>query len=116
MLKVPHHGSEHNTSLAFAKAITADKYVFCGNGAHQNPDLDVVKAYINSRIGTASQRSSSPEAKRRFRLVFNYHPDNETGAHRTHLRKIFGHVEARQVAPSKISSTFIKGSSQVFSV
>ncbi|MDP6580371.1 MAG: hypothetical protein QF681_06925, partial [Vicinamibacterales bacterium] len=116
VLKVPHHGSEHNTSLAFAKAITADKYVFCGNGAHQNPDLDVVKAYINSRIGTASQRSLNPEAKRRFRLVFNYHPDNETGAHRTHLRKILGHVEARQAASSKISSTFIKGSSRVFSV
>jgi len=116
VLKVPHHGSEHNTSLAFAKAITADKYVFCGNGAHQNPDLDVVKAYINARIGTASERSSNPEAKRRFRLVFNYHPDNETGARRTHLRKILGHVEARKAASSKISSTFIKGSSQVFSV
>ena len=116
VLKVPHHGSEHNTSLAFCKAITADKYVFCGNGAHDNPDLDVVKAYIDSRIGPAVRRSSNPETGRKFRLVFNYHPDNETGACKTHLKKILKHVEARKKSSSQLSSTFIKGSSANFAV
>ena len=116
LLKVPHHGSEHNTSVAFTKAITADKYVFCGNGAHENPDLDVVQAYIDSRIGKASQRSSNPEVNRRFRLIFNYHPDNETGSREKHLRKILRTVETGEAASSKLSSTFIKGSSGVFSV
>lgn len=116
LLKVPHHGSEHNTSVAFAKAITADKYVFCGNGAHENPDLDVVKAYINSRIGTASQRSGNDETKRSFRLVFNYHPDNETGTHRNHLNKIRDLVESRAASSSKLKSSFISGSSRIYSV
>ena len=48
---------------------------------------------------------------RKFRLVFNYHPDNETGAHRTHLRKLVKLVQDRKKQLSKISSTFIKGSS-----
>ncbi len=116
VLKVPHHGSEHNTSLAFCKAITADKYVFCGNGAHDNPDLDVVKAYIDSRIGPAERRSDNPETGRKFRLIFNYHPDNETGARKTHLKRILGHVEARTKSSAQLSSTFIKGSSANFTV
>lgn len=116
VLKVQHHGSEHNTSLDFARAITADKYVFCGNGAHENPDVDVVKAYIDSRIGSDSQRSKNPEVDRRFRLVFNYHPDNETGSHKSHLEKVRKLVENREKNSSKLSSTFIKGSSAVFTV
>ena len=116
ILKVPHHGSEHNTSLAFCKAITADKYVFCGNGAHDNPDLDVVEAYIDSRIGPAARRSGNPETGHKLRLVFNYHPDNETGAHQIHLKKILKHVEARKKRSSQLSSTFIKGSSANFTV
>ena len=111
VLKVPHHGSEHNTSPDFCKAITADKYVFCGNGAHDNPDLDVVKAYIDSRIGPASRRSKNREVGRRFRLVFNYHPSNETGKRGAHLSKILKQVKAREKKSSRLSSTFIKGSS-----
>ena len=116
VLKVPHHGSEHNTSLAFCKAITADKYVFCGNGAHNNPDIDVVKAYIDSRVGPTKLRSSNPETGRKFRLVFNYHPDNEAGARKTHLKKILKLVKAREKKSSQLSSTFTKGSSASFRV
>ena len=32
VLKVQHHGSEHNFKREFAKRITADHYVICGNG------------------------------------------------------------------------------------
>lgn len=39
VLKVQHHGSEHNLDEAFCKRVTADHYIFCGNGKHQNPDL-----------------------------------------------------------------------------
>ncbi|GJM19346.1 MAG: hypothetical protein DHS20C14_15590 [Phycisphaeraceae bacterium] len=76
VLKVAHHGSEHNTSEAFCRKITADIYIFCGNGAHHNPDLRVVSAYIDSRLGTAAELSPNTEVGNNFRLVFNNHPDN----------------------------------------
>src|SRR6185295_16841611 len=42
VLKVPHHGSEHNMTQAFAEAITADNYIFCGNGFSTNPETEVI--------------------------------------------------------------------------
>lgn len=50
------------------------------------------------------------------RRIFNYHPDNETGARKTHLKKILRHVEARTKSSAQLSSTFIKGSSANFTV
>jgi len=32
VLKVQHHGSEHNIDEAFCRMVTADHYVFCSNG------------------------------------------------------------------------------------
>ena len=45
LLKLPHHGSEHNVDLNFFKQITADIYVISANGRHDNPDpatLDLI--------------------------------------------------------------------------
>ena len=50
------------------------------------------------------------------RRIFNYHQDNETGARKTHLKKILRHVEARTKSSAQLSSTFIKGSSANFTV
>jgi hypothetical protein len=38
ILKVPHHGSERNSSVDFYKKISADHYVISANGKHKNPD------------------------------------------------------------------------------
>jgi hypothetical protein len=117
VLKVPHHGSEHNTHADFCKAITADKYVFCGNGAHENPDLDVVEAYIDSRIGAPGKLSMNPETGRSFRLIFNYHPDNELSAeHRRYMKKVLNMVKNRARGSSKLKFEFVRGSSKAFSV
>lgn len=75
VLKVMHHGSEHNTTMAFARRITANHYIFCGNGSSGNPDPRVVEAFAKSRIGTPSERSPNPEVGRRFRFWFNTAPD-----------------------------------------
>ena len=88
VLKVQHHGSEHNTDEAFCKAITADKYVFCGNGSHSNPELDVIKAFAHSRIGTNNQRSSNQEVNRSFELFFNTHHSVEHGKQKKHMKKV----------------------------
>lgn len=49
VLKVQHHGSEHNIAAEFCKRVIADDYVFCGNGEHENPDLDVLELIADKR-------------------------------------------------------------------
>ncbi len=49
VLKVQHHGSEHNIDEDFCKAVTANHYVFCGNGAHENPNPRVVRLIVDAR-------------------------------------------------------------------
>ena len=50
VLKVQHHGAKANVDDAFVRAVTADNYVFCGNGAHTNPELEVVEAFATARL------------------------------------------------------------------
>jgi hypothetical protein len=71
VLKVQHHGSEHNLDRAFAKRITADHYVICGNGLHENPDLRVLQVIFESRQGSGDQLSTNPQVKRPFEVWFN---------------------------------------------
>ena len=49
VLKVQHHGSEHNMDEDFAGKVSANHYIFCGNGEHENPDLRVIDILFNSR-------------------------------------------------------------------
>jgi hypothetical protein len=49
VLKVQHHGSEHNIDADFCRRVSADHYVFCANGEHENPDLRVVELVARSR-------------------------------------------------------------------
>ncbi len=64
-LKVQHHGASANVTSDFARRVTANHYLFCGNGAHHNPELEVVKAFAEARLkelegGTAeADRSTS---------------------------------------------------------
>ncbi len=72
VLKVQHHASENNLDPNFARRVSADHYVFCGNGEHKNPDLRVVKDIYNSRLGPATKRALAPEAEDRpFKMWFS---------------------------------------------
>lgn len=66
VLKVQHHGSEHNLDRDFVKRITADHYLLCGNGEHKNPDLRVLGVLLDSRLGSGADRSPNAEAGDRF--------------------------------------------------
>ncbi|MGI9463075.1 MAG: MBL fold metallo-hydrolase, partial [Aestuariivirgaceae bacterium] len=46
VLKVPHHGAHNSYSDEFARRVTADNYVFCGDGEHHNPEPDVIDGYL----------------------------------------------------------------------
>ena len=49
-LKVQHHGAVANLDENFARTVTADHYVFCGDGAHQNPEVEVLERIFNARM------------------------------------------------------------------
>ena len=49
ILKVPHHGSSNNLDDDFFERITADHYVFSGNGEHGNPERESLKMLLAAR-------------------------------------------------------------------
>jgi hypothetical protein len=61
ILKAPHHGSDRNVDPDFFKTLSADTYVFSGDGKHGNPERDTVDWLIASRGKTDS-----------YKLVFTY--------------------------------------------
>jgi beta-lactamase superfamily II metal-dependent hydrolase len=47
ILKIPHHGSDRNIDPSFFRRITADHYVFSGNGEHGNPERETLKMLLD---------------------------------------------------------------------
>jgi hypothetical protein len=76
VLKVQHHGSEHNLSIRFARAVLADHYVFCADGAHGNPDPSVIRTVVEGR---------APEPGP-FTLWFNCSPERASAGRRPALQ------------------------------
>ncbi|MBV1686352.1 MBL fold metallo-hydrolase [Novosphingobium sp. G106] len=72
VLKVQHHASEYNLDENFAKHVSADHYIFCGNGENGNPELSVIDLIYQSRLGKAAQRTLNPAAEgRKFKFWFS---------------------------------------------
>lgn len=63
VLKVQHHGSENNLDANFARNVSAEHYVFCGNGHSGNPNTDVIDFIFKSRLGDESVRTLASEAR-----------------------------------------------------
>lgn len=122
VLKMPHHGSEFNVGYEqrgvymfspFLRRVTADHYVFNGDGSHHNPDQDIVKAVIDSRLGPAKVRAPNPEADGRFKLWFTSHPSRvSSAADQKHMRKIQRYVQRRaRRSKNRMRREFLRGSS-----
>jgi hypothetical protein len=104
VLKVQHHGSEHNIDKTFCETVTADDYVFCANGSDENPDLDVVETLIQARL------AADP---RKFKLWFNCSSTVPGVAARVAHMKEVEELVAAQVAAApagRVSSFFLKQS------
>jgi len=87
VLKVQHHGATANITQAFCEKVTADHYVFCGNGAHHNPERAVVELIVTNRL--AAPPGSGPAADRPFKLWFNSSESfAETESRRHHMKEI----------------------------
>jgi beta-lactamase superfamily II metal-dependent hydrolase len=101
-LKVQHHGSEHNIRKDFTNVVTADHYIFCGNGKHENPDLRVVELIINSR--------TRPRDSRSFKLWFNCRdsqaPDKSTKAHMREVEALVS--KAKKKLGTRLDAAFLE--------
>ena len=105
VLKVQHHGSEHNIDESFCRAVTADDYVFCGNGAHENPDLDVVEVLVKARLDV------DPKP---FKLWFNSRSTVPgKAADKAHMKKVEDLVMQLQAAApaGRVKASFLEQSS-----
>jgi hypothetical protein len=106
VLKVPHHGSEHNLDEDFAARVTADHYVFCANGEHANPDLRIVRALVGAREADGS-------GGRPYTLWFNSSSTASEDArgrqHMAEVEALAGQLERR--GGGRMTSRFLDGSS-----
>ncbi len=93
VLKVQHHGSENNVDSEFCHRVSADHYVFCGNGSSGNPETEVIDLVFNSRLGTAGQLTLAPQAKNR-KFTFWFSTTSNTTRSGSDEHKAFVKLEA----------------------
>jgi beta-lactamase superfamily II metal-dependent hydrolase len=91
LLKVQHHGARANVTTDFVKRVTADNYLFCGNGAHHNPEIEVVEAFANARLtGIDGGPAVGPATP--FKFWFTSGPttpdDSKTKSRKAHMTKV----------------------------
>ena len=101
VLKVQHHGSEHNLDAAFARDVSATHYVFCGNGSNGNPSRDVINLVYASRLGAAADRTLAPAAAgEKFHFWFSTTSAAQSAgsAQRRDFEKLEERVEALRAA------------------
>jgi hypothetical protein len=55
VLKIPHHGSSNNLEQDFFERVTADHYVFSGNGEHGNPERETMEMLFAARTSNPFQ-------------------------------------------------------------
>lgn len=91
MMKIAHHGSEHNSNRPHYNRISANHYLFCGNGHSDNPDLDIVRAVIDSRLDPPGDGPPN----RNFKLWFNADPDDTDNKDFEHMRDLRQLVSSR---------------------
>ena len=101
VLKVQHHGAENNIDPVFCDTVTADHYVFCGDGDSGNPDPRVCELIVKHRL---AENVSTP-----FKFWFNCSEalqDRESLAE--HLIKVENKVEElRKQAKGRLKVKFL---------
>jgi hypothetical protein len=65
VLKMPHHGSDRNVETDFFRRVTADHYVFSGDGRHGNPE-----------VATFAMIFAAREKKKPFTFHLTYGPED----------------------------------------
>lgn len=65
ILKIPHHGSDRNVETDFFRAVTADHYIFSGDGKHGNPEVATFEMLLTARR----------DDDRPYKLYLTYEPE-----------------------------------------
>ena len=87
VLKVQHHGAKANVEAKFVKTVTADHYVFCGNGAHHNPEKEVVEAFAKARlVGIDGSAPVGPPTPFKFWFTSSSETPGLTAPRKQHMR------------------------------
>lgn len=86
VLKMPHHGSDRNVETEFFRRVTADHYVFSGNGKYGNPEVATFEMIFAAR------------GPGRFTLHLTYAPEEMIdGYPAAELTGLFAHQRAQGV-------------------
>lgn len=108
VLKVQHHGAEFNIDAEFCQKVIADDYIFCGNGEHANPDLDVLQLIFDSRM--------VPGDTGDFKFWFNSN-SKITEGDKKHMKAIENLVSKLQTkSKGRLSVEFLNGDSFELSI
>ncbi len=107
VLKVQHHGSENNMDENFARKVSADHYVFCGNGLHGNPEEKVIQTIFASRVAKKGARTLAPEAPDRD-FHFWFSTTAQAAPAGLERRAVLEKVEKRVLALQKQSGGRLK--------
>ncbi|MFT3924096.1 MAG: hypothetical protein QM778_16290 [Myxococcales bacterium] len=108
VLKVQHHGSEHNMTQDFARNVTADHYVFCGNGFSTNPELIVIQTLVDARLAGFGPN-------RPFKLWFNASPSDK-GKYQAHMKQVKQLVDGIAKANKRVKVEFMAANKASFRV
>jgi hypothetical protein len=114
VLKVQHHGALGNVEAEFVKSVTADHYVFCGNGAHHNPEKEVVEAFAKARLeGIEGGVPVGPGTPFKFWFTSSSETPGLTAQRKQHMKIIEDTVNAlRQGHTAQMRpTTFLKDGS-----
>jgi hypothetical protein len=107
VLKVQHHGALANVTEEFVRRVTADHYVFCGNGAHENPEEEVVRAFAAARLqGVGGSPPVGPAGDFTFWFTSNAATDN-TASRRAHMRRVEDAVAELRQGHSRMKAKFL---------
>ncbi len=93
VLKVQHHGSEHNMDPHFARQVSADHYVFCGNGLNGNPNPEVIDFVFNSRRGAPRRAGAGADRQRSAVSLLVQHDVGGAGSGRADADDAFKALE-----------------------
>lgn len=106
VLKVQHHGSEKNIDEDFCRLITADHYIFCGNGHSDNPEIVVLDAIIRSRTMPGDHYAITREARNNFTFWFNS-SEAVSGKYSAHMASIEEHLRTESVKYPQLRCKFM---------
>lgn len=93
VLKVQHHGALANVTDEFVRRVTADHYLFCGNGRHENPEIEVIEAFARARLqGLDGGDLLGPDEP--FKFWFTSSPESDlTVSQKEHMEAVAALVE-----------------------